>query len=99
MLDLALDVGDAPAGIALVSGSVEFLGGSPKLYNQVAGQILRRRFSALLAPELDQGRFVVAHDDPGVRAPDEYSSVRTGSPQVRLHKSSILENGVCCMKT
>ena len=39
----------------------------PELYDQVAGQVLRLDFSPLLPPELDQGRFVIAHDDPGVR--------------------------------
>src|SRR5262245_12915836 len=66
MLDLALDVGDAPPGIALIPAAVELFRRSPELYDQVAGQVLRFRLSPLLAPELDQGRFVATHDDPGV---------------------------------
>jgi hypothetical protein len=53
MFDLALDVGDAPAGVALVPGPVEFFGGGPELDNEVPRQVLRLDFSALLAPELD----------------------------------------------
>src|SRR5262249_4595706 len=68
MLDLALDVGDAPPGIALVPAAVELFRRSPELYEQVVGQVLRFRLSPLLAPELDQSRFVATHDDPGVRA-------------------------------
>jgi hypothetical protein len=99
MLDLALDVGDAPAGVALVPGAVELLSGRAKLHNEVRGQVLRLGLATLLAPELDQCRFAIAHDDPGVRTAEEHSSVRTGFPQVRLHKISISERGVCCRKT
>jgi hypothetical protein len=33
MLDLALDVGNAPAAVALVPGAIEFLGGGPELHD------------------------------------------------------------------
>jgi hypothetical protein len=49
----ALNVSNASAGVALIPGTVELLGRSPKLYDQVAGQVLRFRLSPLLAPELD----------------------------------------------
>ena len=50
----------------------------------------------LLAPEVDQGGFIVAHDDPGVRAADEGTAVRgrflfrnvqchASSPSARLY--------------
>jgi hypothetical protein len=45
MLDPTLDIGDAPAGIALVPGAVELLSGRAKLYEQVAGQVLGIRLS------------------------------------------------------
>ena len=50
MLDAALDVADPPAGIALVPGAVEVLGGDPELHDEVAGQILRLGLAPLLAP-------------------------------------------------
>jgi hypothetical protein len=84
VLDLALDVGDAPPGIALVPGAIELFRRSPELYDQVAGQVLRFRLSPLLAPELDQGRFVATHDDPGVRAADE------GAPAQRPGMSTVV---------
>src|SRR5262249_62342259 len=68
MLDLALDVGDAPARITLVPEAVELLRGGPELYDEVAGQVLWLGLPTLLAPELDQGCFVISHDDPGIRA-------------------------------
>jgi hypothetical protein len=51
MLNPALDIGDAPAGIALVPGAVELLGGGPELDNEVAGQVLRVGLATLLPPE------------------------------------------------
>ena len=50
MPDLALDISDAPAGIALVPGPVEVLGGGPELYNEVAREVLRLDFPPLLLP-------------------------------------------------
>ena len=66
MLDPALHVPDAPAGVALVPRAVELLGGGPELHDEVAGQVLRLGLAAFLAPEADQGRLVAPHDDPGV---------------------------------
>ena len=37
VLDPALDVDDAAAGIALVPGAIEVLSGGPKLHDEVAG--------------------------------------------------------------
>ena len=86
MPDPVLDVGDPPAGVALVPGAVELLGRGAELYDQVARQVLGIRLSPLLAPELDQGRFVAAHDDAGVRAADEGPTSLPGlCPHGRFH--------------
>jgi hypothetical protein len=82
MLDLTLDAGDAPASIALVPRAVELLGDGPKLHDEVAGQVLRLGLAPFLPPEADKGRFVIAHDDPGVRAADESSALEKS---VNLH--------------
>jgi hypothetical protein len=42
MLDFALDVGDAPARITLVPGTVELLGGDPELYDESSGSVSPR---------------------------------------------------------
>src|SRR5437660_939867 len=76
MLDLALHIADVPASVALEPGAVELLSDGPQLHNQVAGQVLWLSLSPLLAPELDQGRFVTTHDDPGVRAADERTAIQ-----------------------
>jgi hypothetical protein len=73
-LIVALNICDGSASIALVPGAIEFLGGGPKLDNEVAGEILRLGLATLLAPKADQCAFICAHDDPGVRAADEGAS-------------------------
>ena len=39
-----------------------------------AEQVLWLNFAACLPPEPHQGRLIVAHDNPGIRAPDKASS-------------------------
>ena len=69
MLDPTLGIGDVPAGIALVPGAVELLSGPPELHDEVSRQVLRLGLASFLTPEPDQGGFIGAHDDAGVRAP------------------------------
>src|SRR5262249_6424837 len=71
MPDPTLDVADLPAGVALVPGAVELLGCPSELHDEVAGEVLRFGLSAFLAPEANQGGFIMAHDDPGIRTTDE----------------------------
>jgi hypothetical protein len=86
MLDLALDVDDAPAGVALVPGAVELFGGGPKLHDEVAGQVVRLGLAPFLPPKADQGRFVTAHDDPGVRIANEGAAALVRlCPHIRSH--------------
>ena len=51
MRDLVLDVGNAPAGIALVPEAIELLGGGPELDNKVARQVLSLGLAPFLLPE------------------------------------------------
>jgi hypothetical protein len=71
VLDPSLDVRDAPAGIALVPGTVEVLCHRAELHDEIAGQVLRSGFATFFTPEADESGFVVAHDDSGVRAAEE----------------------------
>ena len=73
-----LDIGDHLSGIGLVPAAIKVLRGEPELDNKIAGQILRLDLAALLAPEADQSSFIVAHDDPGVRTPDEITAITPG---------------------
>ena len=50
MLDLALDVADAPAGVALIPGAVELFRRRAKLHDEVAGQVLWLGFTPFLPP-------------------------------------------------
>src|SRR5262245_4397016 len=75
MLDAALNIGDASAGVALVPGAVERFRGGPKLHDEVAGNVLRLNFAPLLAPKAHKGCFVAAHDDPSIRTADEGAAI------------------------
>src|SRR5262249_8458248 len=77
MPDPALHVADRPAGVALIPGAIELLGRSPELHDEVAGQVLRLGLAPFFAPEPDQGGFIVAHDDPSVRAAEEETALRS----------------------
>ena len=75
MADWPLHVGDDLPGIGLIPAPIEILGHRPELDNEVAGEILRLDLAAFLPPEPQQGGFIVAHDDPSVRAADERAPV------------------------
>src|SRR5262249_6849544 len=89
--DTGLHSAHVAAGIALVPGPIEVLGHGPELHDQVAGEILRWRFPALLAPEPDEGCLFVAHNDAGVRAADEGAAVNLSSPHPRVHSSNSVQ--------
>ena len=69
----ALDAGQGLAGVALVPAPVEVLGDRPELNDEVVGEVFRFDLASLLAPEPNEVRLVIAHDDAGVRAADEIS--------------------------
>ena len=50
-----------------------FIGGSDAriIMGDDEGALLRLYFTAFFPPEPDEGGFIIAHDDPGVRAADE----------------------------
>jgi hypothetical protein len=75
VLDAALDVPDHATGVSLVPGAIELLGHYTELHNKVAGEIFRLGLATLLAPQAQQSGFIIAHDDPGVRAADERLSI------------------------
>ena len=70
-----LDAFDCLPSVALVPISVEGFGHQAELDDKVAGQVLRLGLAPFLAPQADQGRFITAHDDAGVRAADEIAAV------------------------
>jgi hypothetical protein len=59
------------AAAALVPGAVEVLGHHDELDDEVCREVLRPDLAPLLLPQPDQALLVLAHDDPGVRVPDE----------------------------
>jgi hypothetical protein len=80
MLHPALNRTDDLAGLVLVPRPVQMLGDDPELDDKVAGQVLRLGLAALLPPQLEQGLFVLAHDDPRIRAADEGTTTGINSP-------------------
>jgi hypothetical protein len=53
-----------------------------KLDYEVARQILRFDFTALFAPQPEERAFVIAHNDPGVRATDEVPPISGLNPDL-----------------
>src|SRR5947209_6756920 len=51
--------------------SVEVFGDPAELYDQIAGEVLGLDFASLFPPQPQQGGFVVAHDDAGLRAAEK----------------------------
>ena len=80
MADPALNPGEDLTGIAFEPVAVKGFGNQPKLDDEVAGQILGFGFAALFPPQADQGGFVVAHNDAGVRAANEMSAMAAPRP-------------------
>ena len=75
MLDPALDRRDDLAGVALVPLPIERFGNHPELDDEIAGEVFRFGFAALLSPEAKKGGLIVAHDDPSIGAADEVAAV------------------------
>src|SRR5262245_34237341 len=82
MPDVALDVSDPPAVVALIPGSIELFRNLPQLHDEVAGQVLRLGLTPFFAPEAHESRFVAAHKDPSVGAAYEGA---TSCPYFRTH--------------
>jgi hypothetical protein len=71
--DPPLHVFDGIAGVALEPAPVEVFRNRAELDHQDAGQVLGFDLPSFLAPQSDQGFLVVLHNDPGVRAADEFA--------------------------
>jgi hypothetical protein len=54
--------------LRLVPIPVEGFGHHAELNDQVAREVLRLDFAPLFLPKAEQGAFIAAHDDAGVRA-------------------------------
>jgi hypothetical protein len=70
-----LDVDDYLPGSGLIPAPVQVFGRKTQLHEEAAGQVLRFDLAPLLAPKPDQRRFIVTHDNPGVRAADKETAV------------------------
>jgi hypothetical protein len=75
MANLSLYVGQHLAGIGLIPAPIKLLGSDTELDNQIARQILGLDLAPLFPPKAKEGRLIVAHDDPGVRAAYKVAAV------------------------
>jgi len=75
MADVLLAVRDGLSCAALVPVPVQVLCGPAELDHQVFREILRRKFSALFAPQSDEIGFILTHNDAGVRAANERAAL------------------------
>jgi hypothetical protein len=75
MLHPPLDVLDGMTSVPLVPVPIEVLGHDPKLDDEIVREVLWFGLAAFLPPQAEQGAFVTAHDDAGVRAADEVAAV------------------------
>src|SRR6266446_9751334 len=82
MPEAMLDALDGLTGIALVPMTVESFCCETKLNDEVAGEVLRLRLAAFLAPQPQQGSLVAPHDYPGIGAADEAPAIKAfgGNP-------------------
>jgi hypothetical protein len=62
-------------GVALVPEPVELLGRDSELDDKIAGAILRLNLTSFLLPETEEGGFIMAHDNSGIRAADEGTAI------------------------
>jgi hypothetical protein len=60
---------DGLAAIAFIPVAVEGFSDHAELDDKVAGEVLWLDLRALLAPQSEQGSFIIPHDDPGVGTP------------------------------
>ena len=74
MPDLPLHISEDLSGIGLIPAPVQVLSRNTKLDDEIARQVFWLDLAPFFLPEPEQGGFIVAHDDPGVRAADEIAA-------------------------
>src|SRR5262249_44565680 len=73
----ALDVLDGLAGVPFVPLPIKALGHDAELDDQVARQVSRLDFAAFFLPEMQEGGLIMAHNYPGVGAPNKPTAAAT----------------------
>jgi hypothetical protein len=63
-------------GIALVPVSVESFGDEAELDDEIARLVLWSDLAAFLPPEAQEGRFIGAHNHPGIGTADECAALQ-----------------------
>jgi len=75
------------ARIAFVPMPIEWLSHEAKLDDQVARQVLGFDLAAFFPPNAEQSVLVITHDDAGIGAADEESSISAGGDCVNYHEA------------
>ena len=82
-----LNICNPLARVGLIPASVKVLGYDSELDDKIAGEIFGLDLAALFAPEPEECRIIVAHDNPRVRAADEVAAIGRGENDHEiLHK-------------
>jgi hypothetical protein len=68
MPNALLNIGHGLSGIGFKPASVQLFGCHAELDHQIARKVLRLGLTSFLAPQANQGCFVIAHNNPGIRA-------------------------------
>jgi hypothetical protein len=63
---MTLHVRNDLPGIRLVPAPIEIFGGEAELNDQIPGKVFRFDIASLFPPQAEQGRIIIAHEDPGV---------------------------------
>jgi hypothetical protein len=74
MLDPPLNIRKNLIGVGLVPAPIEVLGSQAQLHQEIARKVLRLELAPLLPPQPDEGSFIIAHDNAGVRAAYEVTT-------------------------
>src|SRR5262249_12072666 len=74
MPDSPLNVSEDFPGVGLIPAPIEVLGSQAQLHQEIARKVVRLDFAPLLSPQPDEGSFIIAHNDAGVRAAYEITA-------------------------
>jgi hypothetical protein len=67
MAELPLDIRDDVTAIGLIPAPVKVFGREAELNDEIAGEVLGFDLAPFFLPWADESRFILTHDDPGVR--------------------------------
>ena len=71
---LPLNIRNDLAGVGFIPAPIEVFGYDAELDDEITGQVLRFDLAALFAPEPQQCRLIITHDNPSIRPSDKVTA-------------------------